>query len=126
MSHSATDGPFEAGDVVIVNLDPTVGSEKNKTRACLVIEGMASRIGLCIVVPITDADGNRKSKIFVPVIDQKQAGLQKPSVVDTYQIRAVDKSRIKRKLGQVDDVTLANVRRNLAMIIGIDKSLAIG
>lgn len=92
----------------------------------MVIEGMASKIGLCIVVPITHMDGNRKSKIFVPVINQKQAGLEKPSVIDTYQIRAIDKSRIKVKLGEVDDQTLTNVRKNLALIIGIDKTTAIG
>lgn len=124
MSHSATEF-YEAGEVVLVDLSPTIGAEKDKVRPCAVLEGSGSKIGLCIVVPITNNDtGNRKSPIFVPVIDQQKAGLSKPSVVDTYQIRALDKIRIRKRLGHLDEKTYANVLKNLALIIGIDRSHA--
>lgn len=118
MSHSTND-QFEEGEVVLVSLDPTVGSEQKKTRSCVVLEGRNHPLGLCLVVPITDGE-KKKSALFIPVTDLEKAGLTKPSVIDAYQIRAIDKSRIKRRNGSIDGATLDKVLIAIRYVIGIE------
>ncbi len=111
----------EPGDVVVVKLDPTEGAEKKKTRPCLVLTP-TSKLGLATVVPITEARGARSSPIFVTITDYAAAGLGKPSVVDTWQLRCVDGSlRFKQRLGSVTDEVMDEVKQRLAYILGIDE-----
>jgi mRNA interferase MazF len=112
---------YKAGDVVEVDLNPTIGAEKNKVRPCLIIEGGLTPLELVIVLPITDAK-QKNSPIFVSIIDLKIAGLKKPSVVDTYQIRAISTKRVIRKLGHASKQEMFKIRFNLARILSIDEA----
>jgi mRNA interferase MazF len=118
MSNSTTE-IYEEGEVVLVSLDPAIGSEQRKTRSCVVLEGRSHPLGLCLVVPITDANSKR-SPLFVPIGSLEKAGLTKPSVVDTYQIRSIDKSRIKDRKGHVDEETLDKILSAIRFVIGIE------
>lgn len=116
---------IEVGDIVRVSLDPTVGHEKHKERYCLVIEKGNSHLNLIIILPITNDTGKRSSQFFVPIINLKEAGLHKASVIDCYQIRTISIERlIKSKSGsfisgKVDDSILFEVRQRLAWILDI-------
>jgi mRNA interferase MazF len=110
----------EIGHVVQVNLDPTIGHEQKKTRPCIVIN-VHPKLELITVLPVTDAT-NKKGKVFVQIVDLKTAGLRKPSVIDTYQVRSLSKSRIVKKLGEVSDVKINECRKSLALIFEIDES----
>ncbi len=111
----------EPGDVVVVKLNPTQGAEKKKTRPCLVLTP-ASKLGLVTVVPITEARGARSSPIFVAIADYSAAGLSKPSVVDTWQLRCVDAPlRFQQRLGRVPEEVMDEVKQRLANILGIDE-----
>lgn len=115
-----TSGELSVGDVVVVCLDPSVGMEQRKTRPCVVLESTISPLKLIIILPITDADGKTASKrIFVPIIDFSEAGLEKASVIDCFQIRAVDRSRIIKTVGAVSGGTMDSVRERLAKILDI-------
>ncbi|MCX6132069.1 MAG: type II toxin-antitoxin system PemK/MazF family toxin [Proteobacteria bacterium] len=118
MSRSTND-QFEEGEVVLVSLDPAIGSEQKKTRSCVILEGRNHPLGLCLLVPITDGD-KKKSPLFIPIINLDKAGLIKPSVIDTYQIRAIDKSRIKERKGFIDEETLDKVLVAIRYVIGIE------
>ena len=98
-------------DVYLVNLDPTIGSEIQKTRPALVIspDEMNRRIATVIIAPMTT--GGQFYPTRVPcTFDGKQGKI----VLD--QIRTVDKTRLVRKLGQIDALTQANVLRVLAVL----------
>jgi len=112
---------FGIGDVILLNLSPTIGDEKRATRPCLVLEGGATPLELIIVLPITDAT-RKKSPIFIPILDLKRAGLTKPSVIDTYQIRAVSIRRFVKRLGEVDSDHLFRTRQNIARILEIEEA----
>ncbi len=112
---------YKVGHIVEVDLNPTMGAEKSKVRPCLIIEGGLTALELVIVLPITDAK-QKSSPIFVPVMDLKLAGLKKPSVIDTYQIRAISTKRILQKLGAVSKQEMFKVRFNLARILSIDEA----
>ncbi|MFC1875803.1 type II toxin-antitoxin system PemK/MazF family toxin [Thermodesulfobacteriota bacterium] len=84
-------------DIYLVNLDPTVGSEIQKTRPCLVIspDEMNRNIRNVIIAPMTSA--NRDYPTRVSCIFRKKQG---QIVLD--QIRTIDKTRLIKKLGTID------------------------
>jgi mRNA interferase MazF len=91
-------------DVFLINLDPTVGSEIQKTRPCLVIspDEMNRFIKTVIVAPMTTKGTSYPSRVSC-----KFQGKQGQVVLD--QIRTVDKTRLVRRLGKVDKQTQAEV-----------------
>ena len=91
-------------DVYLINLDPTVGSEIQKTRPCLVVspDEMNLFIKTVIVAPMTT-----KGTTYPTRVDCKFQGKRGQVVLD--QIRTVDKARLVKKLGRVDRKTQADV-----------------
>ncbi len=91
--------------IVLVNLDPTVGSEIKKTRPCLVISPneINDNLRTIIVAPMTT-----KSKPYptrIKVRHNNQAGW---IVID--QIRTIDKSRVIRVLGKITAKEIKNCK----------------
>lgn len=109
---------FSIGDVVSIDLNPTKGHESKKTRPCVVIT-VHPKLELVTIFPITDAT-NKKGQVFVPVKNIKAAGLTKPSVIDTFQIRSVSKERVIKKMGAISEIELFECRKNIALIFEID------
>jgi mRNA interferase MazF len=91
-------------DVYLINLDPTIGSEIQKTRPCLVIspDEMNRFIKTVIVAPMTS-----KGTSYPTRVPCKFQGTRGQIVLD--QIRTVDKARLIRRLGKVDKQTQAEV-----------------
>ncbi|WP_031387206.1 type II toxin-antitoxin system PemK/MazF family toxin [Desulfonatronum thiodismutans] len=84
-------------DVYLVGLDPTVGSEIQKTRPCLIIspDEMNRHIRTVIVAPMTSTSKDYPTR--VPCTFKKKHG---HIVLD--QIRTIDKERLVKKLGTID------------------------
>ncbi len=87
-------------DVFLVNLDPTVGSEIQKTRPCLVIspDEMNRNIRTVIIAPMTSSGKDYPTRVAC-TFQKKQGQI----VLD--QIRAIDKNRLLKKLGTIDSQT---------------------
>ena len=83
-------------DVYLVNLDPTVGSEIQKTRPCLMVspDEMNRHIATVIVAPMTT-----KGHPYPTRVSCAFQGKDGQIVLD--QLRAVDKTRLVRRLGQI-------------------------
>ena len=90
------------GDIWLVNLDPTVGSEIQKTRPCVVISPaeLHDHLRTVIVAPMTSQ--GFAAPFRVPVTHAGTKGL---IVLD--QMRTVDKIRLAKKLGAVSARTLS-------------------
>ncbi|MBN1190070.1 MAG: type II toxin-antitoxin system PemK/MazF family toxin [Dehalococcoidales bacterium] len=84
-------------DIYLVNLDPTVGSEIQKTRPCVVIspDEMNRHIATVLIAPVTTRGHAYPSRISC-----KFEGKEGQIVLD--QIRTVDKTRLVRKLGRLN------------------------
>jgi mRNA interferase MazF len=84
-------------NVYLIKLDPTVGSEIQKSRPCLVIspDEMNRHIRTVIVAPMTSAEKDYPTR--VSCIFRKKRG---QVVLD--QLRTLDKSRLLKKLGTID------------------------
>src|SRR5260370_30853519 len=89
-------------EVYLVNLDPTVGSEIQKTRPCLVVspDEMNHHVRTVIVAPMTT-----KGKSYPTRIACRFKGKKGLVVLD--QIRTVDQSRLIKRLGRLGDKTAA-------------------
>ena len=83
-------------DVFLVNLDPTVGSEIQKTRPCVIIspDEMNRYIATVIIAPMTS-----KGKVYPTRVVCQFQGKEGQIVLD--QIRTIDKVRLAKKLGQI-------------------------
>lgn len=90
-------------DVYLIRLDPTEGREIRKTRPCVVIspDEMNRNIGTVIVAPMTTK--GRPYPTRVAVRFRRRMG---QIVLD--QIRTVDKSRLVKRLGRIDESTARN------------------
>jgi mRNA interferase MazF len=86
-------------EVYLVNLDPTVGAEMQKTRPCVVVspDEMNRHIATVIVAPLT-TQGKRCPTRIVCNFDGK-TGLV---VLD--QLRTVDKVRLVKQLGRLTSI----------------------
>lgn len=98
-------------DVFLVNLDPAVGSEIQKTRPCLVIspDEMNRHIATVIVAPMT-----MKGQSYPTRIACQFQGKDGQIVLD--QIRTVDKTRLFKHLGQINSEAQQAVLTTLAEI----------
>jgi mRNA interferase MazF len=85
-------------DVWLINLDPTIGSEIQKTRPCVVIspDEMNRKIATAIVAPMTT-----KGKPYPTRILCQFEGKEGLIVID--QIRTVDKTRLVKYLGCINE-----------------------
>jgi mRNA interferase MazF len=92
------------GDVYLIELDPTRGSEIRKTRPCLVVspDEMNHHLRTVIVAPMTTAGYPSPFRVSC-----RFARKQGRVVLD--QLRTVDGERLKKRLGAVTPATLAGV-----------------
>ncbi|MCH8486833.1 MAG: type II toxin-antitoxin system PemK/MazF family toxin [Candidatus Cyclonatronum sp.] len=100
--------PVKRFEVHLISLDPTKGSEIRKTRPCVIIspDEMNRHIRTVIIAPLTST-----LKKYPTRVTTRFAGQKGQIVLD--QIRTVDKSRLIRQLGTIDDATAARVQEVL-------------
>jgi len=90
------------GEVWLVILDPTVGSEIQKTRPCVIVSPAEMHdLRTVIVVPMTT--GSKPAPFRIPLDFDGKKGL-----ILTEQIRVVDKTRLTKRLGEVNPKVLAS------------------
>ena len=96
------------GEIWLVNLDPTVGSEIRKTRPCVVVSPseMQNHLRTVLVAPMTTA--GREAPFRIGINHSGRKGL---ILLD--QVRAVDKIRLAKRLGVVSAKTLTTTLRTL-------------
>ena len=96
------------GEIWLVNLDPTIGSEIKKTRPCVIVspQELNQHLRTMMMAPMTSK--GFAAPFRVPVTHAGTKGL---IVLD--QMRAVDKQRLVKKLGQVSAKTMGNVLKTL-------------
>jgi mRNA interferase MazF len=94
-------------EIYLVKLNPTVGSEIQKTRPCVVVSPNEMNIlKTVIVAPMT-------SKGFDFIIRVKINFQEKDGLVLLDQIRAVDKSRLIKKIGTIEEKTAKMISSTL-------------
>jgi mRNA interferase MazF len=96
------------GEIWLINLNPTLGSEIKKTRPCVVVspQDMNDHLRTIIIAPMTTK--GRAAGFRVPITHDGKKGL---ILLD--QMRAIDKTRLVKKLGTIGAKTLHSTLNTL-------------
>lgn len=96
-------------ETVLVNLDPTVGGEIQKTRPCVVISPneMNQYLHTIVIAPMTT-----RSKPYPTRVRIHQGKKVGYIIVD--QVRAIDRQRVIKKLGALSDKEITNLKEVIA------------
>ena len=99
---------IERWSVWLANLDPVVGSEQGKTRSVLILSQSALNHTLPVVnvLPITSRKPNRRIYPNETLLPGQTANLPNESIVLCYQIRTLDKQRLIKLIGKLDDAVI--------------------
>ena len=112
---------IKRGDMFYADLSPVVGSEQGGVRPVLIIQNDTGNkySPTVIAAAITSQTGKNKLPTHIE-IGSDDNGLKSDSVVLAEQIRTIDKSRLKEKIGHIDD---NSVMRTVNNAIGISFGL---
>lgn len=96
-------------EVVLVDLEPTIGAEMNKTRPCLIIspDEMNDVLRTVQIAPITSVERELPTRVFIKAT--RGSGLDKDSYVVLDQLKTIDKKRVMRSIGKISDDELEEV-----------------
>ena len=109
------------GDMFYADLSPVVGSEQGGIRPVIIIPHDVGHIHspTVIAAAITSQRGKNKLPTHIE-INSKENGLKSDSIVLTEQIRTIDKSRLKEKIGHVDDdKVMSKINNALGVSFGL-------
>ncbi len=108
------------GEVWLVSLDPTIGHEIRKSRPAVVIQNdIGNKYSpITIIAPVTSQNTDRVFP-FEVLLASKEFGLEKTSKALLNQIRPVDKRRLVKRLGTVDEETIERMNESIRISLGL-------
>ena len=114
---------IKRGDMFYADLSPVIGSEQGGVRPVLIIQNDVGNKYSPTVIAAAITSQQNKAKLPTHIeIDSDLCGLKNNSVVLTEQIRTIDKSRLKEKIGHINDENIINkVNSALGVSFGLDE-----
>jgi mRNA interferase MazF len=112
---------MKQGEVWLIDLEPTRGSEIKKARPCIIVnDNDLGTLPLKIIVPLTDwKDRYTKVPWMVKTSHTTFNNLTKDSAADCFQIRSVAEERLTKRLGIAESEVMEEIRKALALILTI-------
>jgi mRNA interferase MazF len=110
------------GEIWLVNLDPTIGSEIRKSRPAVIVNrDSIGALPMRIIVPITSWQEHFSTwPWLVPLEHNPRNGLVKKSAADTFQVRSVSDQRLVKKLGKISDEDMQRIEEALELVLDLD------
>ncbi len=100
---------IKRGDMFYADLSPVVGSEQGGIRPVLVIQNnIGNKYSPTVIVSAITSQMNKNRLPTHIELDSEEFGLKADSVVLAEQIRTIDKSRLKEKIGHIDNDYIMN------------------
>jgi len=112
----------QRGEVYLVNFDPTLGAEIQKTRPALIVQNnVANRHSAITIVAAITSQFDQPLYPTEVLISPPEGGLRTDSVTLLNQIRSIDKQRLVRRLGTLKPETMERVDRAILISLGLIK-----
>lgn len=86
------------GEVWLVNFDPTVGSEIQKTRPALIIQNDVGNRASSITIVAAITSTQKRPYPFQVFLPKEEGGIEHDSVVTLNHVRSIDRQRLIRRL----------------------------
>ena len=108
------------GDIYFADLSPVVGSEQGGMRPVLIVQNDTGNrhSPTVIAAAITSQLGKAKLPTHIE-LHGRSVGLNRDSVILLEQIRTIDKSRLRERMGRLDKGTMSEVDSALAVSFGL-------
>ena len=113
------------GDIYYADLSPVIGSEQGGLRPVLIVQNdIGNKYSPTVIAAaITSRLGKAKLPTHIDVYAER-FGLVKDSVILLEQIRTIDKTRLKEKMGHIDDVLMQKVNNAITISFGLDERIS--
>ena len=108
------------GDIFYADLSPVVGSEQGGVRPVLIVQNDTGNkhSPTVIAAAITSQTGKARLPTHIE-LNAQSVGLSRDSVILLEQIRTIDKSRLRERMGKLDDTTMTKVDNAIAVSFGL-------
>ncbi|MBN1223807.1 MAG: type II toxin-antitoxin system PemK/MazF family toxin [Candidatus Aminicenantes bacterium] len=111
------------GDIVLVDLEPVMGSEQGKIRPCIIVQNdIANKFSpVTNIIPVTDAKNVRKWYPCLVNLEKRESGLEKDSVAQCNQIRTIDaERRIIKQIGNISGQRMKEIDQALKIQLALE------
>jgi len=102
---------MKKGEIWLANLPEQLGKEIRGTRPVLILSDI--KIGLSTILPFTSNTQLSSYEYTITTPRSKENGLRIDSTLSTFQIRALDSKRLIHKLGNLEQIYLDRINKNL-------------
>jgi mRNA interferase MazF len=104
---------MKQGEIWLINLDPTMGSEIRKTRPAIIVnDNRIGKLPLKIIVPLTDwKDRYAVAPWMVKILPDNKNNIKKISSADCFQVRSISELRFVKKWGSISSVNLEEIKK---------------
>ena len=108
------------GDIYYADLSPVVGSEQGGMRPVLIVQNDTGNrhSPTVIAAAITSQTGKARLPTHIELVGAN-CGLTRDSVILLEQIRTIDKSRLRERMGRLDDGTMKQVDNAISVSFGL-------
>lgn len=113
--------PLKRGEVWLAMLNPSQGSEQAGTRPVIIFQNnVVSKFSTTIItIPLT-SNQRRATLPICLLIEKGNGGLAQTSVALCFQMRAIDKTRLVKKLGRLENETIARLEEVVLLTLSCD------
>ena len=114
------DNTVKRGDIFYADLSPVVGSEQGGTRPVLIVQNDTGNkhSPTVIAAAITSQTGKARLPTHIE-LNAQSVGLSRDSVILLEQIRTIDKSRLRERMGRVDGELMERIDAAIAVSFGL-------
>jgi len=109
------------GDIYYADLSPVIGSEQGGIRPVVIVQNDIGNKYSPTVIAAAITSQKEKSKLPTHISLQADCtGLAKDSIVLLEQIRTIDKTRLKEKMGRLDNGSMNQINQALSVSFGLN------
>ncbi len=110
---------IKRGDIYYADLSPVIGSEQGGLRPVLIVQNDVGNKFSPTVIAAAITSQTNKAKLPTHIRLDKKYGLAKESVILLEQMRTIDKTRLKEKMGHISDATMSQVNEAISVSLGL-------
>ena len=108
------------GDIFYADLSPVVGSEQGGMRPVLIVQNDTGNKHSPTVIAAAITSQTSKARLPTHIeLNAQSVGLTRDSVILLEQIRTIDKSLLRERMGKLDDNTMTKVDNAIAVSFGL-------